>query len=63
MTASGTTTSQRIRFGLYELDLGARELRREGVVVKLQECPFAVLAILLERPSEVITREEFRRKL
>jgi Tol biopolymer transport system component/DNA-binding winged helix-turn-helix (wHTH) protein len=63
MTASGTTTSQRIRFGLYELDLGARELRREGVVVKLQERPFAVLAILLERSGEVITREEFRRKL
>lgn len=54
---------QRIRFGLYELDLVARELRREGVVVKLQDRPFEVLAILIEHPGEVITRDEFRQRL
>ena len=63
MTAQGEASSQRIRFGLYEVDLGARELRRDGVVVRLQERPFAVLAILLERPGEVISRDEFRQRL
>ncbi len=52
-----------IRFGLYEADLAARELRREGAKVKLQDRPFEVLRILLEHPNEVVTREEFRNKL
>jgi len=51
------------RFGLYEADLGARELRREGTKVKLQDRPFDVLTILIERPGEVISREEFRQRL
>jgi DNA-binding winged helix-turn-helix (wHTH) protein/Tol biopolymer transport system component len=63
MAASDSTSSQRIRFGLYELDVSARELRREGIPVKLQERPFAVLAIFVERPGEVITRDEFRQRL
>ena len=63
MAVSETTSSKRIRFGLYELDLSARELRREGIPVKLQERPFAVLAIFVERPGEVITRDEFRQRL
>jgi Tol biopolymer transport system component/DNA-binding winged helix-turn-helix (wHTH) protein len=52
-----------VRFGLFEADLAARELRREGSKVKLQDRPFEVLTILLERPNELITREEFRQKL
>jgi TolB-like protein/DNA-binding winged helix-turn-helix (wHTH) protein/Tfp pilus assembly protein PilF len=52
-----------VRFGLFEADLGGRELRREGLKVKLQDRPFEVLAILLERPGEVIEREEFRKRL
>ncbi len=52
-----------IRFGLYEADLAARELRREGSRVKLQDRPFEILTILLERPNEVVTREEFRERL
>lgn len=52
-----------IRFGLYEADLAARELRRDGSKVKLQDRPFEVLTILIERPGEVVGREEFRQRL
>jgi len=54
---------QVIRFGLYEVDLRAAELRREGRKVSLQEQPFQILALLLERPGEVVTREELQHKL
>jgi DNA-binding winged helix-turn-helix (wHTH) protein/Tol biopolymer transport system component len=63
LAASDTAPAQRIRFGLYELDLVARELRREGIPVKLQDRPFDVLAILVERHGEVVTRDDFRRLL
>jgi TolB-like protein/Tfp pilus assembly protein PilF len=52
-----------LRFGIFDLDLQAGELRRSGVKVKLQEQPFRILAILLERPGEVITREQLRQRL
>ena len=52
-----------IRFGIYEADLAGRELRKDGAKVKLQDRPFEVLTILLERPGEVIAREEFRQRL
>src|SRR3989454_2189361 len=52
-----------IRFGVFELDLRSRELRKQGVRVKLQEQPFQVLQVLLERPGEVVTREELRQKI
>ena len=51
------------RFGVFELDLVARELRRSGSKVKLQEQPFQVLALLLEKPGDVVTREELRDRL
>ena len=51
------------RFGVFELDLRAGELRRNGVRVKLQEQPFQVLTQLLEKPGEVITREDIRNRL
>ena len=63
MAASDTASAQRIRFGLYEIDLVARELRRDGIPVKLQDRPFEVLAILVERHGEVVTRDDFRRLL
>ena len=50
-------------FGLFELDLRAGELRRHGRKVKLQEQPFKVLSQLLERPGEIVTREELRSRL
>ena len=52
-----------IRFGIFEVDLQAGELRRQGFKVKLQEQPFQVLVMLLERPGEVVTREELQKKL
>jgi DNA-binding winged helix-turn-helix (wHTH) protein/Tol biopolymer transport system component len=63
MAAIDPASSQLVRFGLYEVDLTARELHRNGALIKLQDRPFEVLAVLLERPGEVITRDEFRRRL
>src|SRR5258707_556616 len=52
-----------IRFGVFEVDLPAGQLRRQGFDVKLQEQPFQVLAVLLDRPGEVVTREEIQKNL
>jgi DNA-binding winged helix-turn-helix (wHTH) protein len=52
-----------IRFGVFEVDRLAGELRRNGARVKLQEQPFQILALLLERPGEVVTREEMQGRL
>ena len=51
------------RFGVFELDLGAGELRKNGAKLRLQGQPFQVLALLLERAGEVVTREELQQKL
>ena len=51
------------RFGMFEVDLRAGELRRNGSRVKLQEQPFQILTLLLERPGEVVTREDLRNRL
>jgi eukaryotic-like serine/threonine-protein kinase len=52
-----------LRFGVFEVDLRAGEVRKQGVRVKLQEQPFQVLTQLLKRPGEVVTREELRAQL
>ena len=52
-----------VRFGTFEVDLPAGELRKSGVKLKLTGQPFQVLAILLERPGEVVTREELQKRL
>ena len=52
-----------VQFGLFEVDLQARELRKSGVKIKLNEQPFQVLSVLLERPGEIITREELQARL
>jgi DNA-binding winged helix-turn-helix (wHTH) protein len=52
-----------IRFGIFEVDLAAGELRKSGARIRLQEQPFQVLAVLLERPGEVVTREDLRQRL
>jgi Tol biopolymer transport system component/DNA-binding winged helix-turn-helix (wHTH) protein len=52
-----------IRFQSYEADLDAGELRKNGRKLKLSGQPFQVLAILLERPGEVVTREELQKRL
>jgi len=51
------------RFGVFELDPTAHELRKSGVRVKVQEQLFVVLLKLLERPGELVAREELRRTI
>src|SRR3954469_8698877 len=53
----------RVRFGVFEVDLRAGELRKHGMKLRLPEQPFQVLAMLLERPGEVVSREELRNRL
>lgn len=60
MSGNGT---RMIEFGVFEVDQRAGELRRNGARVKLQEQPFQILALLLERPGEVVTREELQTRL
>jgi Tol biopolymer transport system component/DNA-binding winged helix-turn-helix (wHTH) protein len=52
-----------LRFGIFEIDLRAGELRKDGVKLKLQEQPFQVLCMLVEHSGEVVTREELRNRL
>ncbi len=59
----GTSAERIIRFGVFEVDLRAGEFRKQGLKVKLQEQPLQVLAMLLERPGEVVTREELQKKI
>jgi len=51
------------RFGIFELDLAAGELRKKGVKLRLQEQPLQVLTVLLERAGAIVTREELQRRL
>ena len=51
------------RFGLFEADLEQGTLSRQGTPVKLQEQPFRILALLLEAPGEVLSREDLRKKI
>jgi len=52
-----------IRFSVFEVDLKAGELRRQGMRVKLQDQPFQVLAVLIEHAGEVVTKEELRQRI
>jgi tetratricopeptide (TPR) repeat protein len=52
-----------VRFGVYEIDLEAGELRKSGRKVSLQEQPFQVLGLLLDHPGKLVTREELQRQL
>jgi TolB-like protein/DNA-binding winged helix-turn-helix (wHTH) protein/Flp pilus assembly protein TadD len=52
-----------VDFGIFQLDLKARELHKAGVKVKLQEQPFRVLALLVDRAGQVVTREELRQRV
>jgi TolB-like protein/Flp pilus assembly protein TadD len=59
----GTPVASRLRFGMFEVDPRSGELLRQGSRIKLQNQPFQALTLLLESPGEVVTREEFRRRL
>jgi DNA-binding winged helix-turn-helix (wHTH) protein len=52
-----------LRFGIFEVDLRSGELRKAGVKLKLGGQPFQLLTVLLERPGEVVTREELQKRL
>ena len=52
-----------VRFGAFEADVRTGELRKDGVKLKFSGQPFQVLAILLERPGDVVTREELQKRL
>jgi len=52
-----------VRFGAFELDPSAGELRKHGLRIRLQDQPLQVLQILLEKPGQLVTREELQRRL
>ncbi len=54
---------QPVRFGVFEVNLETGEVQRAGVKVRIQEQPFQVLAALLEKPGEVVTKEELRERI
>ncbi|MGD0403183.1 MAG: winged helix-turn-helix domain-containing protein [Candidatus Acidiferrales bacterium] len=55
--------TRRTRFGPFEVDLRSGEIHKHGIRLKLQDQPFQVLAVLLEHPGEVVTRDELHQKL
>jgi TolB-like protein/DNA-binding winged helix-turn-helix (wHTH) protein/Flp pilus assembly protein TadD len=58
-----TSSPRVLRFGAFEVDVRAGELRKQGHKIRVQEQPFQVLAVLLENAGEVVSRDDFRRKL
>jgi DNA-binding winged helix-turn-helix (wHTH) protein len=58
-----TTAKRVVRFGLFEVDFVAQELRKSGIKIKIQDQPFQILALLLERPGQIVTREEIQKRL
>src|SRR5271154_4072179 len=61
--ANDSKSAPRLCFGLFEVDLHAHELRKGGLRLKIPHQSFQILAMLLERPGEVVSREDLRRKL
>src|SRR5437870_5813417 len=59
----GSTFSPIVRFGIYEADLAAGELRKNGLKVKLQGKPFEIMTVLLEHAGEVVSREQLHKRL
>lgn len=60
---SSTSLPPTVRFGVFELDPRAGELRKKGMKVRLQGQPVDILVTLLQRPGETVTREELHKKL
>ena len=61
--STAASTNGVVRFGLFEVDRKAGELRRNGARIRLQDQPFQILLTLLEKPGEVVSREELRSRL
>lgn len=62
-TPPSSSESGLLRFGVFEADLAAGELRKNGARLRLQEQPFQVLAVLLENAGQVVTRDDLRQKI
>src|SRR3981189_2948912 len=62
-TPPSSSKSGLLRFGVFEVDLAAGELRKNGARLRLQEQPFQVLAVLLENAGRVVTRDDLRQKI
>ena len=60
---TSTSVPPIIRFGVFELDPRAGELRKQGMKIRLQGQPVEILVMLLERPGEIVSREELQKKL
>ncbi len=60
---AASPTVDRVRFGLFELDLKAGQLSKNGTKIRLPQQPLQLLSVLLERPGEILTREELRQRL
>src|SRR5277367_323800 len=60
---SPASSSRKVRTGLFEIDLASGEVQKNGRRLPLQEQPFRVLAMLLERPGEVVTRQQLQARL
>src|SRR5215470_16737630 len=58
-----TAARKVLRFGLFEVDFDGQELRKSGIKIKIQDQPFQILALLLERPGQIVTREEIQKRL
>jgi len=58
-----TAAKRVVRFGLFEVDVASQELRKSGIKIKIQDQPFQILALLLERPGQIVTREEIQKRL
>jgi Tol biopolymer transport system component/DNA-binding winged helix-turn-helix (wHTH) protein len=63
LQVTDSRTNGVVKFGVYEVDPRLAELRRNGVKVKLQEQPFQVLTLLLEKPGEVVSRDDLQKRL
>jgi DNA-binding winged helix-turn-helix (wHTH) protein/tetratricopeptide (TPR) repeat protein len=60
---ANTQSSNIVRFSVFQVDLRTGELCKAGLRIRIQEQPFKILAALLEKPNEVVTREEFRQHI
>jgi TolB-like protein/DNA-binding winged helix-turn-helix (wHTH) protein/tetratricopeptide (TPR) repeat protein len=58
-----TDRTRKVRFDAFEVDMRSGEVRKHGIRLKLHRQPFQVLSLLLERPGDLVTREELRQKL
>ena len=63
MSENSPPVPRLVKFGVFELDLRSGELRKSGARLSLQQQPLQLLAVLLERPGELVTRDELRKRL